>query len=109
VLVPAVAASALGVLALVFAASPAVMLAGIAAFGAGWGVSLNATLALILDRVAPSGYKAASTLWYVAYDAGLGLGAAGFGVVAAGTGYPAAFALTAALVLAAILRARREP
>jgi predicted MFS family arabinose efflux permease len=108
-LVPAVVASAVGVLALAFAADPAVVLAGMAILGAGWGVSQNATLALMLDRVAPSGYGAASALWYVAYDAGLGLGAAGFGVVATSTGYPAAFALTAALLLVAIFPARRDP
>jgi predicted MFS family arabinose efflux permease len=108
-LVPAVVASAVGFLALACAANPAVVLAGMVIFGAGWGVSQNATLALLLDRVASSGYGAASALWYVAYDAGLGLGAAGFGAVAALTGYPAAFALAAALVLAAILPARRDP
>jgi predicted MFS family arabinose efflux permease len=39
---------------------------------------------------------------------GLGLGAAGFGVIVAQTGYPAAFALTSALVLAALAPAWRE-
>ena len=106
-LAPAVVASAVGVLAPAFAANPAAVLAGMALFGAGWGVTQNATLAVILERVAPSGYGAASALWYVAYDAGLGLGAFGFGVVAAGTGYPMAFALTSALVLAALAPASR--
>lgn len=108
-LVPAVVASAVGVLAPAFAANPAAVLAGMALFGAGWGVTQNATLALILERVAPSGYGAASALWYVAYDAGLGLGAAGFGAAAVLTGYPAAFALAAALVFVALLPARRDP
>lgn len=106
-LMPAVAASAVGVLALSFAANPAVVHTGMAVFGAGWGASQNATLALMLDRVAPSGYGAASALWYVAYDAGMGLGAFGFGVLGASTGYPLAFALAALLVLAATLPARQ--
>jgi hypothetical protein len=37
----------------------------------------------------------------------MGLGAFGFGVLGASTGYPAAFALAAMLVLAAIVPARR--
>ena len=77
-----------------------------AIFGAGWGISQNATLALILARDAPYRYGVASALWYAVYDASLDPGAFGFGVVAAGTGYPAAYALTVALVLAAILPAR---
>ena len=105
-LVPAAVASAVGVLAPAFARNPAVVLAGMAVFGAGWGVSQNATLALMLDRVAPSGFGAASALWYVAYDAGMGLGAFGFGVMASSTGYPLAFALAALIVLAAIVPAR---
>ena len=46
-----------------------------------------------------------SALWNLAYDAGLGVGAAGFGLVAAQTGYPIAFALTAALMLTALVPA----
>jgi hypothetical protein len=38
-----------------------------------------------------------SAVWNLAYDAGMGLGAAGFGVLAVRTGYPAAFALAAAV------------
>jgi hypothetical protein len=34
----------------------------------------------------------------LAYDGGMGVGAAGFGVLAARTGYPVAFALTAAVL-----------
>ncbi len=38
----------------------------------------------------------------------MGLGAAGFGLLAAGTGYPAAFAITAAAMLAALAPALRD-
>jgi predicted MFS family arabinose efflux permease len=104
-LVPAVLAAGIGVLALVAIASPAAAVAGMLLFGAGFGVAQNATLSLMFERVPPSGYGTVSAMWNMAYDAGLGVGAAGFGVVAARTGYPLAFALTAALVLAALLPA----
>jgi Cu/Ag efflux pump CusA len=42
-------------------------------------------------------------MWNLAYDGGMGLGEAGFGVLATRTGYPAAFALTAALMSAVLL------
>jgi hypothetical protein len=48
-------------------------------------------------------------VWNLAYDGGMGPGAAGFGVVALHLGCPAAFALTAATlpaVLATVGRAR---
>jgi hypothetical protein len=45
----------------------------------------------------------------LAYDAGMGLGAAGFGVVASRTGYPGAFALTGVLLLLALAPAWRNP
>jgi predicted MFS family arabinose efflux permease len=72
-------------------------------FGSGFGATQNATMTVMLNRVAPSGYGTVSAIWNLAYDAGIGVGAFGFGVVAARTGYPAAFAVTAALVLTALL------
>src|SRR5439155_16422884 len=100
-LVPATLAAAAGLLTLALTSSPALVVAGMVVFGAGFGVAQNASLALMLDRAPPSGHGTASALWNGAYDAGLGLGAAGFGLVAARTGYPAAFTLGAAVVLAA--------
>ena len=38
----------------------------------------------------------------LAYDGGMGLGAAGFGVIALRTGYPVAFVLVAVVLAAAI-------
>jgi predicted MFS family arabinose efflux permease len=89
-------------LALVLHTSPATVMVGMALFGAGFGVVQNASLALMYERVSSSGYGTVSALWNLAYDAGLGVGAAGFGAVAAQTGYSTAFALTAALILAAL-------
>jgi predicted MFS family arabinose efflux permease len=105
-LLPGLLASAGGLLALVLIASPFAVVVGMLLFGAGFGVTQNASLALMFDRVSPSGYDAASALWSLAYDGGLGLGAAGFGVLLMWTGYPAAFAVTAGLMLTTLGAAR---
>ena len=55
---------------------------------------------MMFDRVSPSGYDAVSAVWNVGYDAGLGIGAVAFGVVSSHTGYPIAFALLAAFMVA---------
>jgi predicted MFS family arabinose efflux permease len=107
-LIPGLLAAAAGVLALVLVDSPVAVLAGIMVFGAGFGVSQNASMTLMFNRVPPAGYGTASALWNLAYDAGMGLGAAGFGVLAAQTGYPAAFALTAAVMVVALGPAWRD-
>ncbi len=107
-LAPGVLIAAAGMLTLSLAAIPAAAIAGAAVFGLGFGVTQNATQTLMYDRVAESGYGAVSAMWNLAYDGGMGLGAAGFGVLATRTGYPAAFALTAALIPAALLGAARR-
>jgi predicted MFS family arabinose efflux permease len=56
----------------------------------------------MFERAPRSGYDATSAVWNIAYDAGLGLGALAFGLVASHTGYPIAFALGGAFVLAAL-------
>lgn len=101
-LAPGVAVAALGVALLVLVASTSAIIAGMVLFGVGFGITQNATLTLMFDRVSPSGYDAVSAVWNVGYDAGLGIGAVAFGVVSTHTGYPIAFALLAALMLAMI-------
>ena len=78
-----------------------------ALFGSGFGIIQNASMATMLNRVAPSGYGTVSAIWNLAYDLGIGVGAFGFGLVAARTGYPPAFAVTAALVLVALVPVAR--
>jgi MFS family permease len=104
-LVPAVIASALGLGVLIWLASPAAMLAGLALFGAGFGVAENSTFALLIERLPEA---KASALWNLAYDAGYGAGPVMFGLFSSRTGYPAGFALTGLLVLAALPAALRE-
>jgi predicted MFS family arabinose efflux permease len=102
-LAPGVLIATAGMLTLSLAAIPAAVITGAAVFGLGFGVTQNATQTLMYDRVAESAYGAVSAMWNLAYDGGMGLGAAGFGVLATRTGYPAAFALTAALLPAVLL------
>jgi predicted MFS family arabinose efflux permease len=104
-LVPGVVATAAGMATLVLIDRPPAVLAGMALFGCGFGVTQIATMTVMLNRVAPSGFGTVSAIWNLAYDLGIGVGAFGFGVVAAQTGYPAAFGVTAALVLAATVPA----
>lgn len=105
---PGLLASAAGMLVTALTHSPAAVIAGLAFFGIGFGITQNATLTLMYARVSTSGYGTVSALWNFAYDGGMGLGAVGFGVLAALTGYPLAFALTGTLMLAACATARRD-
>ncbi len=107
-LVPALAIASLGMITMIWLASPAAVIAGMCLFGIGFGISQNATFALMIDRMPPSGLGTASALWNLAYDAGYGAGPILFGLLVNHTGYPAGFALTAALMLAALPVARRE-
>ena len=52
-------------------------------------------------------WESRDALWNFAYDAGYGAGPALFGLICVRTGYPAAFALTGALILAAVPAALR--
>lgn len=104
-LVPALAVAALGMAAMMVLGSPVVIFAGMVLFGAGLGVIENATFALLIEQLPEA---KASALWNLAHDAGYGAGPAVFGLICVRTGYPAAFALTGALILAAVPAALRE-
>ncbi len=104
-LIPALAAAALGMAAMTMLGSPVVIFAAMVLFGAGFGVIENATFALLIEQLPEA---KASALWNLAYDAGYGAGPAVFGLICLRTGYPAAFALTGALILAAVPVAFRE-
>ena len=104
-LVPALALAALGTSAMMLLGSPAAVFAGMTAFGAGFGVLESATFALLIEQLPEA---TASARWNLAYDAGYGAGPAAFGLICGRTGYPVAFALTGALILAVVPAARRE-
>ena len=108
-LIPALAVAALGMAAMVALGSTVMIFVGMVLFGAGFGVIENATFALLIEQLPEA---KASALWNLAYDAGYGAGPAVFGLICVRTGYPAAFALTGALILAAVpvaLRERKRP
>jgi MFS family permease len=109
-LIPALVVAALGMAAMIWlpvkvSTVPVLILASMAAFGAGFGVIENATFALLIERLPEA---KASAVWNFAYDAGYGAGPAIFGLFAARIGYPVAFALTGILVLAVLPAALRE-
>jgi MFS family permease len=106
--IPSVLVAAVGMLCLVLTNNSTAVVLGMVLFGAGFGVSQNASLALMFERVRPAGYSTVSALWNLAYDAGLGVGATSFGVIAAQTGYPLAFGITAVVMLAVLVPAWRD-
>ncbi|WP_255947936.1 MFS transporter [Streptomyces odontomachi] len=105
-LVPGLVVSAVGILAVALTDVPVAVVVGAAVFGAGFGITQSATITLMYSRVPAAGYGTVSALWNVAYDAGMGIGAVGFGTVAGMTGYPWAFVLTALLMVTALVPAR---
>jgi predicted MFS family arabinose efflux permease len=107
-LAPGLAIASLGMTAMIWPALPAAVIVGMCLFGTGFGILQNATFVMMIDRMPASGLGTASALWSLAYDAGYGAGPAVFGLAVSHTGYPAAFALTGALMLAALPAARRE-
>jgi len=107
-LIPGLLTAAAGMASLIWVSAPVVVIAGMCLFGIGFGIAQNTTFALMLDRAPASGYGTASALWNLAYDAGYGTGPIVFGVFVAHTGYPAAFALTGLLILAALVPAVRD-
>lgn len=98
-LIPAVGAVVLGISAVALSRDAPAVIAGMVLFGAGFGVAQNASLAMMFERASPSGYDTVSAIWNLAFDAGIGLGAAGFGMLAAIMSYGTAFAITGAIVL----------
>jgi MFS family permease len=106
-LTPAMLTTAAGLAALAFATHPAFVLAAAVTFGAGFGALQTASLTVMLAASPPSRYGTVTAVWSVAYDAGLGLGAAGFGLLATATGYQAGLAITATLATLTLLTLRR--
>lgn len=100
--------SAAGMACLAAIGTPALVIGGAAVFGAGFGLLQNSTLALMYSRTGSSGYSAISAIWNAAYDAGMGVGAIGMGLITASVGYPVTFLLAAALVSIALIPARQE-
>lgn len=82
-LCPGVLLSAAGMAPLAATHTPILVVGGAACFGAGFGLLQNPTLALMYAQVPRSGYSSVSALWNTAYDAGMGAGAIGIGLLVA--------------------------
>ena len=106
-LLPAMLASAAGLAVLIGTPSAATLIGGMLVFGIGFGVAQNVTIAMMYERVPRSEYGTVSAVWNLAYDAGMGLGAVGFGAISQIGGYPLAFACTTALLVFATVLSRR--
>lgn len=107
-ILPSLLTCAAGLALIALTGDAVAIIAGVAVFGTGFGVAQNASLSLMYSRVPRSGYGTVSALWNAGYDGGMGVGALGFGVLAAHTGYPLAFLGAAVLLLAAVLPAIRS-
>jgi predicted MFS family arabinose efflux permease len=107
-LVPGLVAAAAGMAAIAWTGTPSAVIGGALVFGAGFGVLQNATLTLMYARVPAGGESAVSAIWNAAYDLGMAAGALGAGLVIGSAGYPATFALSAVVILPALLVARRD-
>jgi MFS family permease len=106
-LLPAVMAAAVGTAMLAWAPNPVAVVGGAGLFGIGFGVAQNVTLALMFARTPPARFAAASALWNIAYDAGMGVGAVGFGLLLDPIGYAAGFVCTAAVLVTVLIPAWR--
>lgn len=104
-LAPTLVLAAVGAASLIFIGSAIAVIVGAAFFGIGFGAAQNLTLATMYDRAPKSRYGQVSAVWNLAYDGGWGVGAIAFGFIVAGTGYPLAFGLTAAIVAVAVVPA----
>jgi predicted MFS family arabinose efflux permease len=99
----------LGMLALAATSAPVATVAGPALFGLGFGAAQNASITLMFENAGPGGYDSASAVWNIAYDAGMGVGAAAFGVLVAWSGFGPGFAVVATLIpLSLVIVSRRD-
>ena len=100
-LAPGLVACALGMACL--SQGGAILIAGAALFGTGFGLLQNSTLILMMERVTKTEYGLGSTLWNAAFDSGTGLGAFLFGFVTEVVGFSWAFLVCAGLVASALV------
>jgi MFS family permease len=106
-LVPSVILAAAGVCGAIWPGQPAVLLAGMALFGLGFGALQNATFVTMLKR-SPAGAAetGVSIIWNLAFDGGTGIGAAVGGVVFQFAGHQALFGLSALAIISTLAAAR---
>ena len=99
---PGLALAALATAWLAVARSDAALLAAGAAFGLSWGLVRAGLDTAVVDAVSAASRGTAVGLLYTCFDAGVGVGAFGLGVVAQQYGYVTAFGLAAAWAVVAL-------
>ena len=87
-----------GLVAVSLSTISGLLVVGAALLGAGFGACQNDSFVLTLERLGSGRSGTASTIWNIAYDGGLGLGAVVFGWFVAAAGYVEAFLGVAAVV-----------
>lgn len=107
-LIPAIITAAAGMTTAVFPSNPAAVIAGMAVFGAGFGIIQNASLVVMLHASKDVGVSVGSVAWNLAFDAGTGAGAVGGGIVLGATDSRTVFLTMTALLLASIAAVRRR-
>ena len=95
-----------GVCMISFTARSPMVAAGMILLGAAFGIAQAASLVQMFARAPRAAYDHVSALWNLAYDAGLGLGAVAFGVVAERIGYAPSFAVAGLLTIILAMAAR---
>jgi predicted MFS family arabinose efflux permease len=105
ILAPSMLLAALGMVCIIATDSSVAVIGGMALFGIGFGGAQNASLAVMFDRAPRERFAQVSVIWNLAYDAGMGIGAVGFGLISRQTGYPWGFAMVAVLLFAAMILA----
>ncbi|MEU5096760.1 MFS transporter [Streptomyces sp. NPDC020996] len=105
VLIPAVVVTTLGTAAGAASHEPALLLAGTALFGAGFGAVQSATLVLAMQAAGdrPAALGVAGVAWNVAFDGGTGIGSLAGGPLLAIGGPSTLFPATAAVLAAFLL------
>ncbi len=107
-LLPSVLSAAVGTALMVFVPHQGALLAGMVLFGLGFGAAQNVTLSLMFARASRANFGQVSVVWNLAYDAGIGIGAIGFGLLVHPLGHPTAFALTAAVLFFSLIPAIKD-
>lgn len=105
---PGMLIAAIGFACFINTGSAPLVIGGMALFGIGLGAAQNASLAIMFERTSADRIPQVSVIWNIAYDAGMGIGAVGFGLVTGFTGYPWGFALVALLLFGAVVPAWRD-
>src|ERR1019366_3433351 len=88
-----------GLMTMSFAAHLPLFILGAALTGVAFGAAQNVSPVWMFNRAAPAHYDGVSAIWNIAYDGGLGLGAAAFGFVLTPLGHQSAFMPTGVLLV----------